>query len=70
MLGRSAEVRYDWYMLAAMLAAELDKVTWKERLLSGSHTLPDKLAAALQAAVLPSLKDLIAEILVRAEVPS
>ncbi|GAQ87133.1 Protein kinase superfamily protein [Klebsormidium nitens] len=63
LFGSPAKEEYDWYMLAVMLAVELDKDDWRDRLIVGSHTPPAKLVAALQVAKSPTLLNLIKEIL-------
>ncbi len=37
LIGRPAKARYDWYMLAAGLAAQLHKTSWKETVIEDGH---------------------------------
>ena len=37
LIRQPAEARYDWYMLAVALAAEVHKANWKEKLLEDDH---------------------------------
>ncbi|DBA70152.1 TPA: hypothetical protein ACH3X2_012204 [Trebouxia sp. C0005] len=46
--GQPAKTRYDWYMLAVALAAEVHKADWQEKLLQDGHTPADKVVAAVQ----------------------
>ncbi|KAL0042934.1 hypothetical protein WJX79_004298 [Trebouxia sp. C0005] len=66
--GQPAKTRYDWYMLAVALAAEVHKADWQEKLLQDGHTPADKVVAAVQEVQSQSLLDLLQNILRRAEV--
>ena len=71
LIGQTAKPKHDWYMLAVMLAAELHKCNWKEKLMEDGHCPASKPMAAsmelLEAKTQP-LKHLLGEILQRAEV--
>lgn len=69
LIGSPAKEEYDWYMLAVMVAVELNRGDWRDRLIVESHTPPAKLVAALQVAKRATFLDLVQEILRRADVP-
>ena len=69
LIRQPAEVRYDWYMLAVALAAEVHKADWKEKLLEDGHCLAFKLLAAVQEVQTQSLLDLLQEVLLKCSVP-
>ena len=66
--GQPAKTKYDWYMLAVALAAEVHKADWKEKLLQDGQSPADKVVAAVQEVQSKSLLDLLHIILRRAEV--
>ncbi len=55
-------------MLAVALALEVDKANWREKLSENGHCPAYKLVAAVQEFQTQSLKDLLQNILHRAEV--
>ncbi|KAG5176848.1 hypothetical protein JKP88DRAFT_227373 [Tribonema minus] len=57
--GRPAQVAFDWYMLAVMLAAELHKKDWQEQLLAGDRVSDSKLRAAATVATLGPLREIL-----------
>lgn len=70
-VNTEAVVRYDWYMLAVLAAAELHKPTWQTKLIGtdsrGRECTPrEKLTAALAEACDPHLVRVIARILAKA----
>ena len=68
LIRQPAKARYDWYMLAVALAAEVHKADWKEKLLEDDHCPANTLLAAVQEVHTQSLLDLLQEVLRRAEV--
>ncbi len=68
LIRQPAKARYDWYMLAVALAAEVHKANWKEELLEDGHCPAFKVLAAVQEVHIKSLLDLLLKILHRAEV--
>jgi len=67
LIRQPAKARYDWYMLAVALAAEVHKANWQEKLLEDGHC-PAFKVAAVQEVQTQSLLDLLQKILHRAEV--
>ena len=68
LIGQTAKPRYDWYMLAVMLAAELHKSSWRKKLMEGGHCPACKVVAASKEAKTQPLAQLLEEILQRSEV--
>ena len=48
LIDQPAKARYDWYMSAAALAAELHKPNWKEKLIQDGHCPARLLVAAVE----------------------
>ena len=68
LIGQTAKPKHDWYMLAVMLAAELHKRNWKEKLIDDGHCPASKVLAASMEAKTQPLKQLLGEILQWSEV--
>ena len=68
LIGQPAKTRYDWYMLAVALAAEVHKADWQNKLMQDGHSPAHKVIAAVQEVQSKSLLDLLQDILHRAEV--
>jgi len=68
LIRQPAKARYDWYMLAVALDAEVHKADWQEKLLEDGHCPAFKVVAAVQEVQTKSLLDLLQKILHRAEV--
>ena len=68
LIGQPAKARYDWYMLAVALAAEVHKADWKERVIEKGHCSASKVVAAVQEVQTESLLHLLQKILHCAEV--
>ena len=47
LIRQPAKARYDWYMLAVALAAEVHKADWKEKLFENGHCPAFKVFAAV-----------------------
>ena len=68
LINQPAKARYDWYMLAVALAAELHKSDWRAKLIEDRHCPARLLVAAVQEVQQESLLDLLQTILRRAKV--
>ena len=65
LIGQTAKPKHDWYMLAVMLAAELHKRNWKEKLTEDGHCPASKVVALSMEAKTQPLKQLLGKILQR-----
>ncbi len=67
LIWHTAKASFDWCMLAVALALEVHKADWREKLFEDGHCPAYKLVAAVQEVQTQSLRDLLQEVLHRAE---